>query len=456
MISYDLTRVGIIKSVLINRWPQLGIRVFALSGFLIAILAGLFGTPVGNRNFSIVFVWILWWALVILVAVPLLGRGWCNVCPIPIPGEWLQNGAILGPQKSSKKFGLNRRWPKTFRNIWLQNIAFTLLALFSVVILTQPRATGLILLALLIVAMGTSLIYERRAFCRYLCPVGGFIGLYSQVAPVELRVRDTVVCTEHKIKTCYTGNDDGYGCPWNVFPGGLIKNTNCGTCMECLRTCPHDNIAVNIRAFGSDLVKTKGRKLDEAFKAFIMLGSAMAYSAILLGPWGFLKSAANSIGSLEWFGYVIGFLLVVFVLLPGLFLLSAKLSNVNSPNNWTTRQIFISYSYSLIPLGLAFWIAFSISFVFSNFSYVWPVISDPFGWGWDLIGTAATEWFPYFSQAVPFIQTLILIGGLIWAGNITKKIASEQILAKNVKKQATPIIMFCTLVTVGMIWLLVG
>ena len=113
-----------------------------------------------------------------LLVVPFLGRGWCAICPIPMPGEWLQNGALLKPR--GKGFSLNRKWPRRFRNIWLQNIAFTLVALFSAVVLTQPSVTGLVLLLFLIVAFATSLIFERRAFCRYLCPVGGFIGLYSQ------------------------------------------------------------------------------------------------------------------------------------------------------------------------------------------------------------------------------------------------------------------------------------
>ena len=73
----------------------------------------------------------------------------------------------------------------------------------------------------LLVAIGASLVFERRAFCRYLCPVGGFIGLYSQSAPLELRVVDASVCASHTEKTCYTGSSQGYGCPWQVFPGGL-------------------------------------------------------------------------------------------------------------------------------------------------------------------------------------------------------------------------------------------
>ncbi|NTU65100.1 MAG: 4Fe-4S binding protein [Chloroflexi bacterium] len=190
----ELTRNPIVKAALRNRWPQFVIRVIALAGFVVAILSGFVGTPVGNHNFGIVFVWIVWWALLMLIAVPLAGRSWCAVCPIPMPGEWLQNGALLKPR--GKGFGLNRKWPRRFRNIWLQNIAFTLLALFSAVVLTQPSVTGVVLLIFLIVALITSVIFERRAFCRYLCPVGGFIGLYSQAAPVEVRVKDPAVCAD--------------------------------------------------------------------------------------------------------------------------------------------------------------------------------------------------------------------------------------------------------------------
>src|SRR5512145_1215375 len=317
MSRIELTRFPIIKSAFKNRWPQFAVFIVMLVGYLFAILAGLVGTPVGSRNFSIVFVWIAWWALLILVAVPFFGRGWCAVCPIPLPGEWLQRGAIMSPPEKKTKW-LNRRWPKAFRNIWLQNIAFLLLALFSSVLLTTPNITGIVLAAMLFAAIGLSIVFERRAFCRYLCPVGGFIGLYSQTAPLEVRIKDKQVCATCEGKPCYNGSADGYGCPWDVFPGGLTKNTYCGLCLECLRTCPYDNIAVNMRPFSADLAKPSTR-MDEAFKAFIMLGSAMIYAGVLLGPWGALKDAAYGVGTNDWFLYALMFLVIIFGVLPGFF-----------------------------------------------------------------------------------------------------------------------------------------
>ncbi len=261
-MRYNLLQISSIRSLAISRWPLLILRALALGGFIFAIFTGLLGTPVGNRNFSIIMVWIVWWAALILMVVPVLGRGWCAICPIPMPGEWLQNGAVLGPIQNKKRRTTKRRFPRIFRNIWLQNGAFSLMAIFSAVILTRPQVTAWVLLSMILVAVATSIRYERRSFCRYLCPVGGFIGLYAQLAPLELRVIDNKVCAAHKEKSCYRGNEDGYGCPWDVYPGGLALNTNCGLCMECLRTCEFDNIALNLRPLGTDLMVTRRRGLD--------------------------------------------------------------------------------------------------------------------------------------------------------------------------------------------------
>jgi polyferredoxin len=454
MRRYELTQHKFIRAGLISRWPQLILRVIALAGFVFAIITGLIGTAVGSHNFAIVFVWIAWWALLMLIAVPLFGRGWCSICPIPLPGEWLQNGAVLGPQ--GRGWSLGRRWPKRLRNIWLQNIAFVLVALFSLVVLTQPSATGIVLLLFLVLALGASAIFERRAFCRYLCPVGGFIGLYAQVSPLEIRVKEPEVCASHKEKTCYAGSADGFPCPWDVYPLALKKNTYCGTCVECLRTCPYDNIALNLRAPGADLIAPGGRRLDEAFKAFIMLGAALIYSAVMLGPWGGLKSAAYQVGSGAWLVYALGFLVFIFGLLPGAFLLAIGVGRRLSKSTESVKKIFVAFAYTLVPLGLAAWIAFSLSFVFSNISYLWSALSDPLGAGWNLLGTANADWTPYLTSIVPVMQAVVLIGGLAWASVIARRIAAESQSGAAAIRLVTPVMIFCFALTAGLLGLLIA
>ena len=98
MTRYELTQSVWVRRLLTSRWPQLGVQLLMFSGLILVILAGLMGSPVGNRNFAIVMVWIAWWGALMLIAVPFFGRLWCSVCPLPLPGEWLQRGAILGPR----------------------------------------------------------------------------------------------------------------------------------------------------------------------------------------------------------------------------------------------------------------------------------------------------------------------------------------------------------------------
>ncbi len=442
MSRLELTASPRVMSLLKNRYIQLAGLVLMLAGYIFAIMAGLVGSPVGSGNFSIVFVWIAWWALLILLAVPLLGRGWCSVCPIPVPGDWLQRGAVLGPESSGRaRRGL--RWPRQLRNIWLQSGAFLLLATFSTVLLTSPFVTAIVLAGMLLGAIGLSLVFERRAFCRYVCPVGGFIGLYAQVAPVELRIQNKAVCVVCNGKPCYNGSDAGYGCPWDVFPGGLSKNTYCGLCMECLRTCPHENIGINLRPFAADLQQPAAR-MDEAFKGFVMLGSAIVYSAVLLGPWGFLKEAAYRIGTPAWFLYVVGILVVIGLVLPGAFALCV--APRRDRNEF--RQRFARLSTGLIPLGLAAWIAFSLSFALTNGSYVLSSLSDPLNLGWDLLGTSGMAWGPMLTAGLAPLQSFVLAGGAVWSSRLAQKAAAQARLSP------VPVTLYCVAVASLLMWLL--
>jgi len=447
----ELTRIPLVKRILASRWLQWSLIAITLPVFLLAILTGFFGTPAGSRNFGIVFVWIVWWALLILVMLPFAGRLWCAVCPIPAPGEWLQRRALVQPRAGGRLYTLGWKWHRRLDNIWLQNAAFLAVALFSVVILTTPFVSALVLTLFALVALGTSLLFERRTFCRYLCPVGGFIGLYSQVAPIEVRVKDHALCATHKEKTCYVGSDAGYGCPWLIFPATLDRNTYCGMCTECLKTCPLDNVALYARTFGKDLLTHRGRRLDEAYKAFIMLTCALLYSIVLIGPWAILKETAYAVGSPAWWFYAIFFLAANLVIVPGIFLVCVVLGKSIGRIQGATRQLFVEYAYVLVPLGLAAWAAFSVSFVLINLSYTWQVLSDPFGWGWNLFGTANWQWSPYWAGGQAFLQIPILLVGLGAAIAVALRTAREQ---RASPRAALPIAAFCLAFTWVMVLLI--
>lgn len=391
--------------------------------FYIFLIAGIFGSPIGNRNIIIVFVWILWWFLLITLLVPFLSRIWCVLCPFPFFGEWLQRRALIKVRSGktgglrNTMFGLNRKWPRNLSNIWIQNIGFLTLATFSAMLVTRPIVSVVVLGGLFVLATALAVVYQRRAFCNYICPVSGFLGLYSMSSTIELRARNPDVCLkECREKNCATGSARGWACPWFLYMGKLDRNNYCGLCMECVKSCPNDNIGLFARPLFAD---TTIKGYDEAWKAFIMLALAMVYSVVLLGPWGFIKDWANVSEVGEWRGFLLFAGITWFgclIAFPSIWAGATWLAKTFSKHKslkW--KNIFLAYSYVLVPLGLFAWIAFSFPLLMVNGSYIVSVVSDPLGVGWDLFGTARVPWTPVYPEYAVYIQIALLLAGLAFA-----------------------------------------
>lgn len=450
MQRIDLLRIPFIKWLVKRSWFQFAVTVPTLGIFCLLTLCAFDGTPVGSHNLSTLFVWLLWWAALIVVLVPVFGRIWCVVCPMPAMGQWLQRGALA--TKRERGLGLGRRWPRKLQNIWLQNFGFLAVTSCIFVLVTRPFATGIMLLLfVLILPTAFFLLFERRVWCRYVCPVSGFIGMYSMASGLELRVKSEDVCLNHMEKSCYKGSEAGYGCPWFEFPQNLDRNAYCGLCMECVKTCPKDNIALNLRLGGDDLLVepwhgARKRGLDEAFRIFIESALAPLYALVFVGPYGWLKDAANWLGgaTLEGPSSIQGNVLVqtfypyrfvvftglvwgcALLAMPAVFFAFAYLSRSLSGSKGVPLKTFVvNFSYSLVPVSLMAWIGLALYLLMVNGSYIVSAISNPFGWGWNLFGTASTglSWSPFLTQLSPYFQIVLLLVGLLFSLKLAFKIA---------------------------------
>lgn len=244
---FELTKFKLIRKIFESRWVPLLPIIVNLFIFAIILLAGFVGGfSAGNYNFGIMVVWILWWVMLMLILVPGLSRMWCLMCPFPIFADWFQRGRLFGV-RVGKSRGLNLKWPKSLRNMWMMNIGFLVTTFFSGFFTVRPLATFILLGTIILLAFLIGLIFQKRSFCLYLCPVSGFQGLYAQFATSEIRRKNPEVCKKHKPKTCYVGNEQGYGCPWLLAPFDFEKNTYCGMCLECFKSCPYDNMGFFLR-----------------------------------------------------------------------------------------------------------------------------------------------------------------------------------------------------------------
>jgi polyferredoxin len=415
-----LERLPGIKKVLKLRSFQFLVILPNFIIFYLFIISSLRGSLVGNRNITIIFVWILWWFVLKAVIVPIGGRIWCMMCPLPAPAEWLSRRSLTGVRYVKKKFkalhhqfsGLQKDWPKIADNIWLQNILFLALISFGIILITRPVATAFMFIGILTVSLGMALVYRRRIFCHYLCPVGGFLGTYSMASMTELRAVDLDICKKHKEKSCFAGGPDGWACPWKQYLGTMNRNNYCGLCTECIKSCPKDNVGIFIRPFGSDRI-LKG--YDEMFNVIIMLVVAIAFSITMGGPWSMIKDAANVTESRQivpFLIYVTSIWTLSLAVFPGIFVFVARLANRMAGNRINNRTMILRLAYILVPIGIFAWIAFSLPMLMVNYSYILNVLSDPLGLGWDLFGTAHYPYKPFFSEWIPLIQGLILLAGL--------------------------------------------
>jgi hypothetical protein len=458
-----LDRFPVLRRLVTRRWFQFAVVVPNAVLLFLFVVAGLFGSPIGNRNIIVTIVWIFWWFVLITVLVPFGGRSWCMACPVPLFGEWFSRRTLVGVRpesetsRSLRTGGMNRRWPKRLSGTWLQNVLFLVLCSFSTILVTRPGLTAVVLAVMVGVALVVHAVFRRRSFCRYLCPLNSWMSLYSMTAMVEVRARDTGVCATCRDRSCSKGTERSWRCPWMVTPSRLSRNNYCGLCMECVKACPNRNVTVRARPFCSD-VEVRG--FDEAWMAFIMITLVAAYSVTLLGPWAKVREWANVTEVGNWAGFaahaaVIWF--VALVALPAVWYVAARLARpLSGSPSVPVKEIFVRYSYLLVPLGLMAWVAFSVPLMLVNYTHVTSSLSDPLGWGWDLFGTADQPWRPLLPEWIPYVQIPLLLAGLGVALSRGARIARSLYPPRAAALSLIPHGVVCTSITIVLLRLFVG
>jgi polyferredoxin len=369
--------IPLIKGLFLWKYIQPALQVPLLILLLVLIFLAMADIQDSGRNISAILIWTIWWAGIIFTFV-LVGRLWCFMCPVGAFSEW-----------TSRIFKPHRLFPLKLRNVWLANGMFVLLTWFDIQlgVVRNPIVTGSLLLAIMIIALVVSMIYARRSFCRYLCPIGGIIGIYSMFSAVELRSKDPEVCKGHKRKDCYLGNERGYGCPMFEMIPTMDSNNACTFCGECIKTCPKNNIVLRVRPFFKDVWTTRNRSLDEAALAVVLVGISIFVTGDMLEPWaGWIEAAmtwipAQQLGiqyeyTVEIITKSILYFSISLLLIPGFMMLAAAISNriVGAGNHNGLKQTFITFGYMFIPIGLSMHLAHNLGHLLNESGKIIPAV----------------------------------------------------------------------------------
>jgi polyferredoxin len=449
--KYDILQHNAIASFFKNRKAQFLFQLPVVLVLFLVVIAGFFGIQNSNKSFATISIWVIWWSLLI-VSLALAGRVWCFMCPFGAIGDWVQRRTFY--KKVNDTFSLNRKLPGKFRNLSLAAVFFLVItwADFQFNLVNSPLFTAYFIVALLGLVVIISVIFERRSFCRYACPITGLTGLYSMFAPVELRAKEKDTCKTCKEKHCVQGNENGYACPVFEYPGTMDKNNHCILCTECVKTCRMNNISFNLRSFAGDFSNLTKTRMDEALFILVLLGVTVFQTLIMIRPWtGFTRDLMMYTGaSYDSVRFILFIAAAVFPIL--IYSIAIGISKLLIQKG-SFKDIFTTYAYSVIPLGLMMHLSHNIRHLLEEGTGIIPVISDPFGFGWDLFGTAGYMPAPVLStNNILFIQWMLMLIGLGFSVSSGKNISRR--IFRGSDSVYLPVLVFVLIFFVFNLWVL--
>jgi len=277
-LRFDLLRLPAVRWLLARPIFPLALQVAVLMALLLLVVNG-WGLGDGysgaelktlrKTNLTTLSVWGLWWPVMVALAI-LAGRVWCTICPMELVARVAHR---LGRRVSP-----GVKLPRALRLGWLALAAYLVLqvAVAALALHRVPQLTAVMLLCLLgFAGLAGAIFRHPRSFCVALCPAGPLLSVYSRFTPFQLDRRDDPTCAGCTTRDCVSAATrdrlDGRGCPSLVRPFQRQPADGCVLCLQCAKTCPHDNMGLGLVAPGSALRRPS--LLGPVETAFVMIAS---------------------------------------------------------------------------------------------------------------------------------------------------------------------------------------
>ena len=410
------------KFLLSPWWPTRINYGFTSWVYLLVLIALFFGPQTRDSNVALNLFWAWWWPLV-LISFPFVGRLWCAVCPFMIYGEITQKLSLwLRPRKL-------KTWPRQWAERWG---GWILYGGFAIILLWEELwnlenvayLSGWLLVIITAGAMICSTLFERRFWCRYLCPIGGMNGLFAKLSITELRAQKGICSATCNTYHCYKGGpaegegQETEGCPVYSHPAQLSDNRNCVLCMTCLKACPHHSIELNIRPPAIELWTTPNGTTYEVALLLLLWGAVLLHRLPKLTT---LVLGSDAILEGFWGHAIASTLALAFPAIATLF--AHQLVRLLNPT--FKPRPFIALAYGYLPLVLFSNLAHYLHLGLTEAGQIIPLSLATVG---QPVGASASWVWTAHPAVIAFLQGSSLILGVVLSILLTQKIARQPFL----------------------------
>jgi DNA-binding NtrC family response regulator len=398
--TFNLLQLKKIKKLFASPWYPAAVQLVSGAFFLYIFYLGFWGTQHPDSNASLVLAWGIWEPLVIISTI-FAARIWCGICPV---------GAVSS--LCSQFLSLKLPVPQLLRKygFYLSGLGLGIIVWSEVAnhMITSPRATAFLIASIALSGLIFGLIFKRRAWCRYLCPLGKMVGVFAGASMLELRANYGICNNDCISHSCYTGGKEcTNGCPMFEGPFSLRSNLDCVLCGNCIKNCPNQSPQVNLRLPGFELWSSRRFEKPVIFMVPLIMGTQFFRG---LGGAGYFHNFMN--GPIDQ-ALMLLILLMAVTLLVFLAFRSAERFILRELPDKNENSAGI-LSYGLLFMAVSFEMAFHVERLLLLGGQILPVLGRQFGFNWEAFGASGSLW------AITSLQVMFVLLGS-WGSSVVLK-----------------------------------
>ena len=347
------------------------VKGFGLLAFVLTIASGLIGDQGSIKNLAPTMVWIVFWVGLTYVTA-LVGNIWRFINPLKSLFEIAE--AIYRCISLNDRLSLNCRYPSHL-GVWPAFLLFLAFVWIELVYPSSaaPRTLSIFILYYSFISWIGMFIFGKERWISNGDIFTIFFDLFGSFAPTEVRVNSDKLCL-----SCVSG------CEYNV--------NGCVNCYNCFNRSPEARREVNLRPFGAGLLNGQSTSTS-LFATVILILSTVTFDGFTATPlWVDIAFAVLPIfeflGSSRLLGVETFGLLLFPLLFLTVYLIFCRAMSYFSNEPVDTLKFAKWFVFSLIPIALAYHLSHYLSYLLIQGQLLITLVSDPFGYGWDLFGTA--------------------------------------------------------------------